>query len=795
MFNAHLLLILRSFIRSKGYTSINIGGLAIGFAAAILISIYVSQEYTYDQHFKDHEKIYRLSHSSFALGSIAQLDYLENNLAGVEAWVNVMPNPSTTLKIDGRGFIEKNAYYTTQDYLEVFDHPFVFGNSKTALDETNGLIITQSMSKKIFGEGNPIGELIEMSTQVSTDIYQVTGVLEDLPKNSTLKFDVIARLPQSFEEQIKDSFSFTTGYSYFKMGTALDAQSIKDQTDVIFAKRHHALYNSDLDFDTFLEETRAWQPLIQNIADVHLNSNVQFEASDPGNEQYLIIFLSIAVFILVLAAINYVNLATAQASKKAKEVGVRKVLGSFRGQLIGRFLTESVLLAVISVLLGFALAEAALQIMSTAGFASFQVSIVDFPELLGIIFLIALATGIGAGIYPALVLTAFKPVLVLKGNYLSGQGSKFFRNSLVVFQFVISLTLVIFSIFVHQQLNYGLTKELGFNKEGIMIIDNSKFQLGESNENLAAFKNDILKNPAVKAVSGSHYSMIGDLPLSSLVEIGGEEIAYLIQYKYTDANFVPTMGFKLLDGRNFDDQMDSEQSVIIVNETLAKMIGEGIYEKHFNAGNNGQDVQVVGVVEDFHYADLSKVIGPAAFFKNDYVSQLNVRIEGQDLANTLETLKASYAQFTNEPLDYYFFDQSFNKLFDEEKKMSQIINIFTGLSLFVAMLGLIGLISFKLDQRVKEIGVRKVLGASILQILQLFTSEMARLIVISLFVTVPLGYLVTDLWLNGFSYHVPIGVMPFVLVAVAGLALTLLIVCLRSYNAASKNPVNSLRSE
>lgn len=795
MFKANLLPILRSFKKNKGYTAINIAGLAIGFASAILIAIYVNQEFTYDKHFKGHERTYRMSHSTFALASIAQLSYLEQKMAGVEAWVNVMSNPSSTLKYKGQGFIEENTFYTTKDYLKVFDHKFILGNPNTALDGINGLVLTESMAQKIFGNANPMGELVEIATHISTDNYQVTGVVEDLPPNSTMKFKVMARLPQLFEGQIKDNFSFTTGYSYFKTETALPVSTVQAQTDEIFARRNYDLYGSEDNFETYLEEVRSYQPVIMNMTDVHLESNVRFEASSPGNKSYLYIFLGIAIFIVVLAAINYVNLATAQASKSAKEVGVRKVLGSMRSQLIIRFLTESVVLAICAVILGLGLAEAALQLMSIAGFSNFDVSIIDYPSLIMITLGVAVATGLGAGIYPALVLTSFKPASVLKGDYRSGEGSKFFRNSLVVFQFVVSLSLAIFSVFVYQQLNYGLTKELGFEKEGVIVVDNSKFQLGAEDENVNAFKNEVLKIPAVKNFSGSHYSMIGNLPLSSIEEIGGEETTYKVEYKYTDADFVPTMGFKLIEGRDFDEALDGDRKAIIVNETFAKMIGDGLYEKHFNAGLNGDDVKVVGVVEDFHYADFSKAIGPTVFFKRDYTSQFNIRLEGKEVGQTIKEIEARYAQFTTEPLDFYFFDQRFNTLFKGEKQMSQIITIFTGLSLFVALIGLTGLISYKLDQRIKEIGVRKVLGASVMQILKLFSTEMIKIIGISLLITVPLGFYMTDLWLNGFAYQVEIGVMPFVAVASFGLFITLLVVLLRTMKTARMNPVDSLRSE
>ncbi len=795
MLKNHFKSIFRSLKRNKGYSAINISGLAIGFAAAMLIAIYVNQEFTYDRHYQDNERIYRLSGRSFAFSSIAHLNYLQNNMAGVEAWVNVMPNPSTTIKYDNRNFIQEDTYYTTSEYLKVFKHDFVLGNPETALDDINALILTESLAKKIFGSRNPLDELVSFSSQMSEDTYKVTGVIKDHPTNTSLKFSALARTPQSTLDNIADSFSFTTGFSYFKMESPVQLESFQDQTDRLYAKRMHDLFGEGADFETFLNERRGGQPLVMKLTDIHLESDVQFEASPPGNKQYLYIFLSIALFIIILAGINYVNLATAQASKKAKEVGIRKVLGSFRSSLMTRFLAESVFLSFASVLLGLGLAEGALKLMSLTGFSNFDVNVYDYPMLIVITLVVGLISGLIAGIYPALYLTSFKPSTVLKGDYRLSGGSKLFRNGLVVFQFVVSLSLAVFSVFVYEQLNYGLNKELGFDKEGVIVIDDSKSQLGDDGENFEPFVNELRKISSVSNVSSSHFSMIGTLPLSGMAEIGGEETYHRFQYKYVDAAFTSTMGFEIVDGRDFDENLDGDREAIVINETFAKTLGPDLFEKRFNANFNGRNVRIVGVVKDFHYDDLNMAIGPTVFFKRAYGTQLNVRISGNDLLNTISQIESAYAQFTDEPLDYYFFDQKFNQLFESEKRISQIIAIFTGLSLFVALLGLIGLISYKLDQRIKEIGIRKVLGASIAQILSLFSKEMVRLVLLALVITVPLGFYATSRWLEGFAYHIEIGVLPFVLIAAFGVGITLLIVSLRTVKTASMNPVNALRDQ
>lgn len=797
MLKNHIKSIFRGLKRSKAYAFINITGLAIGFAAAALISIYVYQEFTYDQYYKDHERIYRLSNPSFALSSIAHLNQLKNEAAGVEAVVNVMPNPSGTLKHEERSFIEKEVYYGTAEYLKIFEQSFVYGNPATAFDEPNSILLTESMARKVFGDQNPLGESLTLSTQISEDRFQVTGVIKDLPENVHLKWKVLARLPASFEDRIKESFGFTTGYSYFKLSSPVEAAVFQQQTDEIFGRRMHEQWGQGQSFEDFLESGRGkFFPWVLNIADVHLGSDIQFEAEPPGKANYLYIFMGIAVFIILLAAINYVNLATAQASKKAKEVGVRKVLGSVKSHLVSRFLTESVLLTLFAVIIGLGLAEASLVLLRKAGFGGFNTDVFNFPQLIALIVGVALLTGLIAGIYPAFYLTSFRPSAVLKGNYRAGGQSKWFRNSLVLFQYVVSLTLAVFSIFIYKQLNYGLEKDLGFNKENVLVIDNAKSQLGEEDENTEPFRNALLQHPAVQDVSFSFYSMVNQLPLGSITELNGEPNDPMrVQYKYTDHRFVPTMDFKLIEGRNFDPERDGSREAMIINQTLANKLGGDVLGRRFNAGVNGESVEIVGVVEDYHYEDMGSAIGPTSFFYRPYPSQVSVRISGQQTAQTVAAITGIYAQFSNEPLDYYFFDQQFDQLFNREKRLGRIVTIFTGLAIFVALMGLIGLISYKLDQRIKEIGIRKVLGARVQQIIGLFSKELAWLVLIAFLVTVPLGLYITNSWLDSFAYHVELQSVPFLLVGGSGLMITLSVVAIRTLKTAFMNPVEALRNE
>lgn len=791
MLKNHLLSILRNLKRNKAYAAINILGLAIGFAAATLIAVYVRSEFTYDQHYPEHDKIYRLSANSFALSSIAYLNHIKENVASVEEFVNVMPNPSASLRTEsGKSLAVKDYFYVTEGYSEIFKHEFLLGNQETALAAPNGLILTQTMAEKLFGTQNPIGQKLHVNSQISEDDFQVTGVIADLPSNTTLKFSAIGRLPKEFEDRIKDNYQFTTGYSYFKTATAIDEQQIKSIVDEIMLQLEFERFGEGKTIDEFRAAYKSGFVVLP-VAKVHLNSNTQFEASEPGNVQYLYVFLFIAAFVIILAAINYVNLSTAQASKRAKEIGVRKVLGSFRNQLISRFVLESVFIAFVAVIIGFGLAEGALQLLNSSGFAHFETNVFQYTQLIALISSIAMLTGIIAGIYPAFYLTRFKPSSVLKGDYKSGAKNKFFRNGLVVFQFAVSLSLAIFSVFVSQQLHFSLRKELGFDKSNVLLIDNTKFQIGDNDE---AFRTELMSKPGIVNVGYSHYELT-NLPLTGMTELNVDNPEYTrIQYKYTDANYAKVMGFELVEGRFFNDELDGDRTSMLVNETLARNLGGDVIGRRFDANFNGKDVEIIGVVKDFHYEDFRRAIGPVAFFGRPYPSLISVKFEGS-LQEAVAAAQNTYAGFTSEPFDYKLFEQSFDQLFDKERQLGQVINLFTGLAVFVAVLGLIGLISYTLDQRIKEIGIRKVLGASVKQILAMLSREMLWLTGIAFLIAIPLSYYAVSSWMADFAYHIPIGVLPFVLVGSVAMLTILFIVSGRSARAAMSNPVKALRTE
>ena len=791
MLKNHLLSILRNLKRNKAYASINIMGLAIGFAAATLIAVYVQREFTYDQHYVDHDKIFRLSAESFALSSIAHLNHIKNTVAGVEDVANVMPNPSASLTTETQVSLAiKDFFYVTEGYSQVFQHNFLLGDEKTALSSPNGLVLTQSMAQKLFGNLNPIGQKLQVNTQIDKSDFQVTGVIEDLPSNTSLIFSAIGRLPQDFENRIKGSYSFTTGYSYFKTASPTTKEQMLESVVQAMLPVDYEQYGEGKTIEEFSE---AYRPglVVLPLADVHLNSNTQFEASEPGNIKYLYVFLFIAIFVILLAAINYVNLSTAQASKRAKEIGVRKVLGSFRNQLISRFIVESVVIALFSVIIGFGLAEGSLKLLQSYGFAKFDSNVFDYTDLILLISVIAIFTGLIAGIYPAFYLTKFKPSAVLKGDYQTGSKNKYFRNGLVVFQFAVSLTLAIFSVFISQQLHFSLKKDLGFDKTNVLLIDNTKLQIDDQ---IDAFRSELLSQPGIQNIAYSHYELT-NLPLSGMSELGVENPEYQrIQYKYIDANYAQLMGFELVEGRFLDESLDGDRTSMLINETMAKNLGGNVLGRSFNAGFNGREVKIVGVLKDFHYEDFRKAIGPVVFFGRPYPSLISVKFEGS-VQEALAATQSVYAQFTSEPFDYQLFEQSFDQLFVKEKQLGQVINLFTGLAVFVAVLGLIGLISYTLDQRIKEIGIRKVLGASVQQILGMLSKEMLWLIGISFLVAVPLSYYAVNSWMNEFAYHISIGALPFLLVGFVAMLTILLIVSGRSAKAAMSNPIKALRTE
>lgn len=794
MFRNHLTSIIRSLKRNKAYTLINISGLAIGFSAALLIGIYVSKEFTFDQHYNNHEQVYRLSGKSFALSSIAHLNKVKAEVPGIEAVVNIMPNPSATLSVgDNQSFVDQGVYYSTEAYFEVFEHDLIYGTATEALTNPNGLVLTEASAKKFFGERNPIGEEINLVTQMSSDQFVVTAVVKDLPANTSLRFSVMARLPKAFEDQVKDSFSYTTGYSYFRTEGTNEVSGLDERINDLFTIADYERYGEGRTLEEF-KTVYVPSLTVMALKDIHLESDIQFEASEAGSKKYLYIFLSIAVFVILLAAINYVNLSTAQASKRAKEIGVRTVLGSYRTQLVYRFLSESVFVSFCAIIVSLGLTEAALQGLQVLGIEDFSTNTFQHPNLLLLIITIGLATGLIAGVYPAFYLTRIKAAAALKGSFSVGERSKLFRNSLVVFQFVVSLSLAIFSLFAQQQLQYSLEKDLGFDKEGVIVVDNSKAQLGEENENAEPLRQELLREASVQAVSFNHFSMINQLPLSGMSELSPEGEYHRIQYKFTDDQFMPTMDMELIEGRNFNPEIDEEGTAVVINVSFAKKLGGNVLGRKFDAGFNGSEVEIVGVVEDFHHQNFSNAIGPVVFFYGLNGSQINVSFSGDPKA-AVAAIETTYAGLSDAPFDYYFFDKKFDQLFKKEKRLGQTIKLFTGLSVFVAILGLIGLISYKLDQRIKEIGIRKVLGASVSQILSLLSKEVIVLIVVALVISIPLSYYAVSGWMNDFAYHIELSVLPFVGVAVLAVATILVIVAVRSFKTATANPINALRNE
>ncbi|MEQ9402921.1 MAG: FtsX-like permease family protein [Cyclobacteriaceae bacterium] len=790
MIRNHLLSFFRNLSRNKGYAFINISGLAVGFAAAFLISIYVYQEYTYDRHHNGYEKIYRFSAPNFAFSSIAHLKHLEENVAGVESWVSVQPTPSGTLTVGEDGFVEENTYYVTEDYFKVFPQELLFGNSGNALENPSSIVITESLSRKIFGKENPVGLQVKLSSRGPAESYTITGVMKDTPVNAYLKYSILARLKTEFETD-PDNFNYTVAHCFFRSAAPLDLQQFQDQSDETFTRRVYELYGSGMSFEEYFEATRKHRPRVLNIADVHLSKSLLFEASPAGRPLYLKIFIGIAAFIILLAAINYINLSTAQASRRAKEIGIRKVLGSVRSNLISGFLSESLMLSVLSLITGIFLAALLLEVITSIGFKAFNVSVFDFKQLLAGIAIVSVLTGVGAGIYPAFYLSGFVPALVLKGNHTTVRGKSLSRNFLVIFQFAVSIILTIFSIFVYQQLNYGINKDPGFQKDQVLVLDNSKGQLGESDE---AFRNELLSLSSVTNASFSQYSMIDRLALTGLQNLDSTEQYLRTYYKFVDSKFIETMGFELREGRNFNPSIESDISTIIINERMKEEIGGEVIGKMFNGGNLGEKISIIGVIKDFHFQDMSQEIQPAAFFFREGGNQVNIRVSEAN-SQSIAEIEAVWGRFTNEPFDFYFFDQRFNELFKSEKTLSQIITIFTSLSVFIAFLGFAGLISYQLDKRIKEIGIRKVLGATVGQILKLFSVEFSRLAIVSFLIGAPVAWFVTTEWLKSFAYRVDVGILPFLLAGIGGFLLILSIIILRTRGKANANPVETLRSE
>ncbi len=807
MINNYLKSALRNITRNKFYSVLNILGLSIGLISTIFILLYIQDELSFDKYNKNYKRIYRLEsdfrisekHDKFAVTSVPIAPAMKIEYPEIEQYARIVDNGNMFIRYKNKEFYEKKIYSADSSYFKVFTCEFLKGSPDNALTEPNTMVVTESFAKKYFGEANPLGEVLRDGDNMN---YKVTAVIKDLPGNTHLTYDALTSMATIAKVYGKDQFNslkpeafWNVGiYSYILLKPNADIKNIHAKFPA-FNKKYMEPLGKQINADFKLITT--------NLADIHLSTK-NLEGDLPrGSMSYVYIFSFVALFILLIASINYMNMATSRSANRAKEVGIRKVLGAFRAQLSRQFLSESVLLAFISLIISLAFIQLLLPLFNELSDKHLTFGVFSNPFIFIGIIAITLVVGLVSGSYPAFYLSSFMPARVLKGKIDSGRNSGYLRKTLVVFQFVISIMMIIGTLTVSRQLRYMKTKDLGFDKGNIVVaeIQDTVFV-----KKIPAFREELLQNPAIEAVSAST-GVPGKIRSIQVmrVENGSKMQELALNNFQIDYDYIPLMKMKLVKGRNFDKNMGTDlKEGVIINETAAKKLGWGdnalgkkIQYGIELDGTADRNTKVIGVVKDFNYASLHNKIEPIVMFLTKRPGfALNIRIKPENKPAALDFIKSVWGKYgVKNPFEYYFLDQNFDESYQAEAKLNKIFTVFSVISIFIALLGLLGLASFTAERRTKEIGIRKVLGSSLMEIANMFYKEFTLLIVVAFIIGTPIAFYALGLWLQQFAYHVNQTWFIFFLSGMLAWIVAMATISFHSIKAASENPVTAIKYE
>ncbi len=806
MIQNYLKIAIRNLFRNKVFSAINIVGLALGIATCLIIMLFVYDELSYDRFNEKADRIFRVVFkASINDGKINEANVmpptaqvLKNDYPEVLATTRLRTSGSPEIVYQNKKFKEHDFASVDANFFDVFTLPLLKGDAKTVLREPNTAVITQDFAKKYFGDEDPIGKVLFIKSW--NESYKVTGLIDKVPHNSHFHFDIFGSMA-GIKDAKEPSWMSSGYFTYLVLPEGFDYKVLEAKLPQVIKKYMGPQIQTamGMSLPQFLQKGNQLGLFLQPLTSIHFDEGYTGTLEPSGNIQYVYIFGAIAVFMLLIACINFMNLSTAGASKRAKEVGVRKVLGSVKQDLINQFLFESILLSLVALVLSLMLVQLSLPIFNDLAEKDLQLDFLKNPLLLIAFLVFGLLVGILAGSYPAFFLSSFNPVEVLKGKFKLAGKSISLRSSLVVFQFFISIALIIGTTVVYQQIKFIQSKDLGYAKDQLLIMRNT-WSLGKNED---VFRQQILQDPRVLSVSSAGYLPAG--PSDSNNSLGypdgdDSQIMRTLEYKI-DEQYIPTMGMKIIAGRNFSKDFATDSTAMIINETAAKAFGWGKNAVGHTItrlkNNDGLKItyRIIGVVKDFHFKSLHESITPLLMV-SEKTYGLTIKVKGKDVEGLLASLKNQWQKFNvEEPFSYAFMDELFEKTYQSEQKISVILSIFSGLTIFVACLGLFGLATFTAEQRTKEIGVRKVLGASVSQIVTLLSKEFLKLVLIACGFAFPIGYWLMNKWLQDFAYRIEISAWIFVLAGILALFIALLTISYQAIKAALANPVTSLRTE
>ncbi len=799
----------RNLLKNRTYSIINITGLAIGLSCFLLIALYVLDERSFDRYNANAANIYRINSdirfgggelhipmTSDMMGQLLKKDYPQ-----VEQYTRIYASSGSKLIKKGNEYITENDVANVDStFFDVFTLPAIEGDTKTALNEPNTVVITESTAKKYFGTTHVLGKTIETNDHGGTS-YKITAVIKDIPHNSHFHFDFLFSMKNvNYTWGQLTSHNFHT-YLVLKKGTNYkDFEKNFDQyieKYVLPFVKHFVQINS---MDEFKKAGNKLEYSLIPLTKIHLYSDRSYELSPGGNIQYVYIFSAVALFILLIACINFMNLTTARSANRAREVGIRKVLGTERKNLIAQFLSESTLMAIFSLILAIFIDYFVLPIFNDVAAKSIRISSLFTPLILPLLITIPFVVGLLAGSYPAFFLSAFKPIEVLKGRMKQGSKSGNLRSILVVFQFATSIMLIIGTVVIYKQLNYIQTKDIGYNKSQVLIIDNA-FAL---KENAEAFKNDVLQMNGVASGTMSGYLPVGN---SSRSDNTFSKEAVLdfkngldMQAWRVDYDYIKTMGMQMVKGRNFSRSFGDDSNAVIINEATEKILGypDPLGEKIYSTSPDNKTIafHIIGVVRNFNYENLHQSIGPLSLFLRNSPGLISFKVNTSNMNGLVKQVEGKWqALAPGMPFSYRFLDQSFDEMYRAEQRVGKIAMIFSVLAILIACLGLFGLATYIAEQRTKEIGIRKVLGASVQGIIRLLSKDFMKLVAISFVIATPIAWWFMSKWLNDFAYRIQIGWWVFAMAGFMALIIALGTVSFQAIRAAISNPVKSLRME
>jgi len=780
----------RNLLRHKSFTVLNIAGLAVGIASSILILIWVKHEKSYDHIHAHVNEIYRISSVASedfkaAVSPAAMPAELKVKFPVIKNTVRLSHPSTNVFEYNGNKFEEKQGFYVDSSFFDVFSFPLVSGDVATALERPNAILLSEAMAKKYFGETDPIGQTLRKNNQ---DMVIVTGILKNIPANSHLQFDYLMPMgPHVHNDIATNSWGNFNFYTYLLLDKSFtpSKENIKQ-----FERQIDTIYKANVGATKITFK-------LQPISDIHLHSHLQIELPGNGNIQYVNALSVVAFFILAVACINFMNLSTARSSRRAKEVGLRKVVGAARWQLVSQFFGESVVITLLSLPIAIILVWLALPFFSELAGKTFQIDF--FDSKLGLFFLgIALATGVAAGTYPALFLSGFQPIKVLKGKLqLGGNAHLTFRNVLVILQFVVSIILIIGTIVVYRQLDYIKKRNIGFEKSNLLYTAIN----GDVGNNAEAFRTEMSRNPLT-----NDFTVIDDVPTNLTTGImdvqwkGKDPNARLVfPTLEVDEHFADIFKMEMAAGRTFTGDLKSDSSSIIVNEKMTGIMGidaETALGKQIRIGN--RPATIIGVVKNFNFKPIQQAVEPIILWYNRWPwnAKVVVRTKPGMTEATIKALEQIYTKLNpSYPFSYYFVDQDLNNLYQGEQRLGSLFNLFAGLAIFISCLGLYGLSAFMAEQRLKEIGIRKVLGASISNVVYLLSRSFVGLVLFAIAIAVPIAWYAMNSWLNGFAYRINIELTVFAIASTFAIVIALLTVSYESIKAALSNPVKSLRNE